>query len=129
MADAIADAGHSPALLSRLTTAEADLARVDREIATYRPIDVAASVGDIQDFVTKNVMQLRSLLRRDAPTAKAALMKHIKQLVLTPEDKPPGRVFKVSGGIDVAGSNVMQVVARDGVEPPTPAFSGLRSTN
>jgi len=23
----------------------------------------------------------------------------------------------------------MQVVARDGLEPPTPAFSGLRSTN
>jgi len=23
----------------------------------------------------------------------------------------------------------MQVVARDGIEPPTPAFSGLRSTN
>jgi site-specific DNA recombinase len=129
LADAIADAGHSPALLSRLTTAEADLARVDREIVTYRPVDVAASVGDIQDFVTKNVMQLRSLLRRDAPTAKAALMKHIKQLVLTPEDQPSGRVFKVSGGIDVAGPNVMQVVARDGIEPPTPAFSGLRSTD
>ena len=129
LADAIADAGHSPALLSRLTTAEADLSRVEKEIAAYRPVDVAASVEEIQDFVTTHVMQLRSLLRRDAPTAKAALMKHIKQLVLTPEDRPAGRVFTVSGGIDVAGPNVMPVVARDGIEPPTPAFSGLRSTD
>ena len=129
LADAIADAGHSPALLSRLATAEADLSRVDKEIGTYTPFDVATSVEEIQDFVTANVMQLRSLLGRDAPTAKAALMKHIKQLVLTPEDKPSGAVFKVSGGIDVAGSNVMPVVARDGIEPPTPAFSGLRSTS
>ena len=33
---------------------------------------------------------------------------------------PPGR----SGG----KKSVMQVVARDGIEPPTPAFSGPRST-
>ena len=24
---------------------------------------------------------------------------------------------------------ILEVVARDGIEPPTPAFSGLRSTN
>jgi hypothetical protein len=65
-------------------------------------------------------MQLKSLLRCDAPTAEAALAKHIKQSVLTPEDRPTGPVFKVSGGIDV-----MPEVARDGIEPPTPAFSGL----
>ena len=99
--DAIAEAGYSPALLSRLTTAEAEVVRVDREIAAYKPLDLAASVEEIQQFVTTNVMQLRSLLRQDAPTAKAALMKHIKRLVLTPDDRPPGPVFKVSGGIDL----------------------------
>jgi hypothetical protein len=36
-------------------------------------------------------MQLRSFLRDDSGTAKAALMKHIKQLVLTPEDNLAGR--------------------------------------
>jgi site-specific DNA recombinase len=124
LADAIADAGHSPALLSRLTTAEADLARVDREIAAYRPVNVAASVEQLQGFVTGQVMQLRSLLGRDAPTAKAALMKHIKQLVLTPEDQPSGRVFKVSGGIDVAVQNVMPMVARDGHHRFNGPFAG-----
>lgn len=50
-------------------------------------------------------------------------MKHIKQLVLTPECKLSGRVFRVSGGIDVAGPNVMPVVARDGYPQHTTLFS------
>ena len=34
------------------------------------------------------------------------------------------------GALDLLNENdVMPVVARDGIEPPTPAFSGLRSTN
>ena len=123
IADAITVAGHSPTLLSRLAVAEGELARVTKEIEGHKPVDVTATVAEIQEFVTTNVMQLRNLLRGDAPTAKAALAKHIKQLVLTPEDRPTSPVFKVSGGIDV-----MPEVARDGIEPPTPAFSGLDSS-
>jgi site-specific DNA recombinase len=129
LAEAIAIAGHSPALLSRLASAEADLARVTQEIEGHKPVNITASVEEINRYVTKNVMQLRSLLRDDAPAAKVVLMKHIKQLVLTPETKPSGAVFKVSGGIEVVTPDVMLVVARDGIEPPTPAFSGLRSTD
>jgi hypothetical protein len=68
-----------------------------------------------------------------------------------PGDSETGPVYDVSGGghIDLFGGDgkamslaveadaghsatgrkgVMQVVARDGIEPPTPAFSGPRST-
>jgi hypothetical protein len=36
-------------------------------------------------------------------------------------------VLEVSGDVDLFGGDerVMQLVARDGIEPPTPAFSGL----
>ena len=113
IADAIAVAGHSPSLLSRLATAEAELARITQEIETHKPINVTATIADIQELVTKNVRQLRNLLRGNAPTAKAALMKHVKQLVLTPEDRPTGPVFKVSGGIQVLSStDAMPMVAR-----------------
>lgn len=70
MADAIAEAGHSPTLRGRLATAEADLARLEREIAAHKPVDVAADVEEIQDFFTKHVMQLRSPLWRDRPAAR-----------------------------------------------------------
>jgi site-specific DNA recombinase len=129
LADAIAAAGYSPTLLSRLATAETELARVHKEIEVHKPLDITAGIEEIKSFVTKNVMQLRCLLRDDAPAAKTALMRHIKQLVLTPEGRSSGPVFRVSGGIDVLSPDVMPVVARDGIEPPTPAFSGLRSTD
>jgi hypothetical protein len=58
------------------------------------------------------------------------LMKHVKQLVLTPKETPTGPRYAVTGSIEIPALNgVMPVVARDGIEPPTPAFSGLRSTN
>ena len=58
--------------------------------------------------------------------AKAALQTHMGQLILTPKGTQKGPVFGVSGAIDLLGSkDVMLVVARDGIEPPTPAFPGL----
>ena len=53
IADAIAVAGHSPALLTRLATAEAELARVTQEIATHKPVNVTATIADIQEFVSR----------------------------------------------------------------------------
>jgi site-specific DNA recombinase len=129
LAEAIAAAGHSPTLLSHLASVEAQLAHAGQRIEAQRPVDLSATVGEIQDFVMKNVMQLRTLLHGDAQIARAALMKHVKKLVLTPEERPSGPVFAVSGGLELLGSNVMPVVARDGIEPPTPAFSGPRSTS
>ncbi len=45
---------------------------------------------------------------------------------MTPVQHDSGPVFEVSGAWKLTpDSNVMPVVARDGIEPPTPAFSGL----
>ena len=49
---------------------------------------------------------------------------------LGPKTLSSGPVFGVLGSMDpVGGTDVMLVVARDGIEPPTPAFSGPRSTD
>ena len=64
--------------------------------------------------------------------AKEALAKHIGKLVLTPVQRDGRPVYKVSGNVSVQPDSEkcrMLVVARDGIEPPTPAFSGLRSTS
>ena len=61
-------------------------------------------------------MNLQGLLGGDVTRAKMALMKHVKQLVLTPRERPTGPVFEVSGAFDLLGNNdVMPVVARDGI--------------
>ena len=39
-------------------------------------------------------------------------------------------MFEVSGAVNLlGGKDVMLMVARDGIEPPTPAFSGLLTDN
>jgi site-specific DNA recombinase len=129
LANAIEAAGHSPTLLARLASVEAELGRVDERIKSHKPVDFKATTEQIRDFATKNVLNLQGLLGGDVTRAKAALMKHVQQLVLTPRDLPSGPVFEVSGAFDLLGNKyVMPVVARGGIEPPTPAFSGLRAT-
>ena len=126
LADAIGEAGHSPTLLSRLTRVESELARVEESMQAHKPFNPKGTEEEIRDFVTKNVLHLRHTLRGDVTAAKAALQTHMGQLILTPKGTQKGPVFEVSGAIDLLGSkkDVMLVVARDGIEPPTPAFSG-----
>jgi len=52
--------------------------------------------------------------------------KHLPRVVLNPVEKDGGPVFEVSGSWTlVPHDDALLVVARDGIEPPTPAFSGL----
>jgi hypothetical protein len=125
--EAIAETGHSPALLSKLADIEAQVAQVDRRIEAHSPVNLSASVDEIREFVYRNVMELRELLHQDPSRSKAELSQHIGQLVLTPTETPSGPVYEVSdGGMNLLpGKDVMLLVARDGIEPPTPAFSGM----
>jgi len=130
LADAVAEAGHSPALLAKLATIEAQIANVERQMTRAKPNDVSAIFSEVRQFVHTSVLQLGELLRGDPTTLKAVLARHIGQLTLKPKQTPQGSVYEVSGGMDLLphSNDVMQVVARDGVEPPTPAFSGSKLT-
>ena len=130
LADAVAAAGHSPTLLTRLAATESEIESINCKLEQLRPVNLKIDMEETREFVLKNVLQLRRLIRQDASLGKAALMKHLGQLTLTPRDTEAGKVFDVSGGLDLlSGRNdVMAVVARDGIEPPTPAFSGLDSS-
>jgi site-specific DNA recombinase len=131
LVEAIADAGHSPSLLSHLATIEVKLTHVNQRIEAHKTLPRSATTEEMRSFVLEHVMGLRGMLRGDVSRARTALMKHVRQLVLTPQDTPTGPLYAVTGAVDVPLSKecVMPVVARDGIEPPTPAFSGLRSTN
>ena len=63
--------------------------------------------------------------------AKEAIIKHVGKLTLTPVVRDGRPVYSVTGNVTIPDSETcrMQLVARDGIEPPTPAFSGLRSTD
>jgi hypothetical protein len=131
ISDAIAEAGHSPTLLSKLAKLEGRIAQLDGRMESDKPVELTAAVGEVREFVYSSLLDLRRLLRGDAAKAKATLARHLGQLILKPTQTPAGPVYEVTGAFDLlAGNNdVMPVVARDGIEPPTPAFSGLRSTD
>ena len=62
-------------------------------------------------------------------TAKTALAKHVGKLVLTPALRDGRPLYTVTGRITIppdgeAGKCRKQLVDRDRIEPPTPAFSG-----
>jgi hypothetical protein len=89
-----------------------------------KPLNVEALLSEGRAFATKQLMNLRGLLRDNTEIAKLAIMKNIRRLVLTPRELPSGPVYEVSGSLELIPQDVMPVVARDGIEPPTPAFSG-----
>ena len=133
LAVAIGRAPNMDPLLKRLNDVEQERQTIEAQLATFRPVDLKVTEEQVRQHVTKNLLVLRSLLDADdVARTRAALQKHIPQLVLTPTLREGLPVYKVSGEMDLVGDAdkcVMRVVARDGLEPPTPAFSGPRSTN
>ena len=130
MADAIAEFGHSPILLTKLSEVDAQINEVDRRMDEHKPVDLTATVAEMREFVIRNVMQLRTLLHEDASKSKAAFVRHIGRLTLTPKQTQDGPIYEVSGAVDLLTTNdVVPVVARDGIEPPTHGFSVRCSTS
>jgi hypothetical protein len=124
LADAVAEAGHSPALLAKLRTIEGQIADIDRQTHS-KPVDLAAILNEARQFVYSSVLRIKELLRGEATTLKSVLARHVGQLTLIPKQTSEGSIYEVSGAMELLPTNndVMQMVARDGVEPPTPAFS------
>jgi site-specific DNA recombinase len=127
LTEAISLGGTLQPLVQKLQEIEKEAAEIDRVVALHRPRNMELKPGQVRDAVVKTMMNLRSALGEgDVTLAKNALMRHVGRLVLTPTTMEGKKLFRVTGGVQVAGANeVMQVVARDGLEPPTPAFSGL----
>ena len=147
LGEAIAKMGHSATLLQQLAGIESEIERIDERMAlANQPLDLAFSIESIRDFVAEKALDFRAAFDSEPARARQILANHIEKLVLTPREAEDGPVYDVSGDIDLFGGDrtamglvikatpgrqpggkksVMQVVARDGIEPPTPAFSGL----
>ncbi len=146
LGEAIAKMGHSSTLLQQLALIESEIERIDERLAVAnQPLDVAFSLESIRNFVSEKTTDLCSAFDLNPEKARQILANHIERLVLTPREGEDGPVYDVSGDIDLFGGDrtamglavkaspsrqpggkksVMLMVARDGIEPPTPAFSG-----
>jgi len=135
--EAIEIGGDMKALTGRLRQLEDEIQRLETAIARHGSTKLDVAVNNIRDYVTNFLLGLKESLaarsESDFARAKEALTKHIRTLVLTPTMREGRPVYKVSGSVTVEAADSekcrMLLVARDGIEPPTPAFSGLRSAN
>ena len=122
-------------LTQRLREVEHEIRRLNEAITVHRPMKMDTAVDGVREHVVTSILRLRETLKtEDVSRAKEALAKHIGKLVLTPVERDGRQVYRVSGSVSVqppadTGKCRMQLVARDGIEPPTPAFSGLLTDN
>ena len=125
--------GDIPRLVQRFREVEDEIAQLDRAIASHRVVKPKVTAEQVRNRVVKTLMRLRDILNeQEVAVARAALQKHVGKLLLTPRMMEGRKVFEVSGEFSPTGEKpdgAMGVVARDGIEPPTPAFSGPRSTD
>ena len=121
--------GDIPRLVKRLREVEEEMAQLDRALASHRGVKSRVTAEQVRSQVVNTLMRLRDTLNeQEAAVARAALQKHVGKLTLTPTVKDGRRMFEVSGEFSPMGEKpdgAMRLVARDGIEPPTPAFSGL----
>ena len=129
--DAIAKSGQSTTLLAQLHELENRIAELSDSLPEVRPLDVTAIANEANGFVKSELSALGNLFAARTSQTKKSLRSHLDQLILTPVIEGGRKGYSVSGewALLPRDHRVCVMVARDGVEPPTPAFSGLRSTN
>jgi hypothetical protein len=125
LADAIAKSGGSPTLIERLQATELRISALDSQHEQVTAAGREPSLEAIRGFVLKTLGGFPDLVKRDPERARAAFSKHLPPIVLMPSKREGGPVFDVSGTWKMLPEgDALRVVARDGIEPPTPAFSG-----
>jgi DNA invertase Pin-like site-specific DNA recombinase len=107
-------------LMSRVRAAQAEVKRLDAELAAHRhqPIKSGVAVGSVRDQIVKCVTGLRETMRdKDVARAKDAIDKYVGKLVLTPVQRDGRRVYRVSGNVSfrpVGGNCRMHGAALEG---------------
>ena len=118
---AIAEAGHSKALLSAVAQREAQLEEITTRVLSVGKGSIEADLAEIRRFVTEQLADVRTLLQKDVAQARAELGKHITEITMEP-DTTNGH-YTASGEWNLLGGNpkngCVRYVAGAGFEPAT----------
>ena len=79
---AIAEAGHSPVLLAALVEREQELHRLEDKLREGEANRQELDPSGIRGFVSKGLMDVRTLLNGDVPKARAELARHLSDVRL-----------------------------------------------
>jgi len=122
LTSAVAEGGHSVALLEGIAQRERELSEIER---TFDPTNdrLFQDPGSLRDFATHQLSALPNLLSQDAPRSRAELSRHLTGIIMTPAGSEGQRHYTCQGNWDLlgtlTGAGDVRMVAGGGFEPPT----------
>ena len=120
---------NNPALVQAINTRQQELDDITRQILSAEPDSISAEIGRIRQFVTRQLGDIRQLLKVDIQKANAELEKHVTEIRMVPQVEGKKGFYVAEGewnllggyGEDAGNSAPKRVwmVAGGGFEPPT----------
>ena len=82
---AIASTGHSPCMATAIGERERELRTITEHLLGSEQQAVAPQLGDLREFVTERLTNIRALINSDVERARAELTKHVTMITLQPQ--------------------------------------------
>jgi hypothetical protein len=76
---------NNPILVSEINKRQEELDDITRQLLSAEPDSISAEVGHIRQFVTRQLGDIRQLLKVDVQKAKAELEKHVTSIRMVPQ--------------------------------------------
>ncbi len=129
LASTAAQCGPTPALVKEINTRQQELDDITRQLLSAEPDSVSAEIGRIRQFVTRQLGDIRQLLKVDVQKAKAELEKHVTSIRMVPQVEGKKGHYIAEGEWDLLGgygeaagnsaTKRIRMVAGEGFEPST----------
>ena len=118
---------NNPALVQLINTRQQELDDITRQLLSAEPDSISAEIGRIRQFVTRQLGDIRELLKVDVPKAKAELEKHVAEIRMVPQTEGKKGHYIAEGEWNLLGGygegegeeKCVRMVAGGGFEPPT----------
>ncbi|MGB6395391.1 MAG: recombinase family protein [Bradyrhizobium sp.] len=116
-----ATCGPSPALIEGINQREQELKAITGQLLAGERGCVSSQVGQVRQFVTERLGNIRGLLAADVQRAKAELARHISTIEMIPQGVDRKGHYIAAGEWDLLGREEKRVrmVAGEGFEPST----------
>ena len=116
-----ATCGPSPSLIEGINRREQELKTITRQLLVSEGASVTSQVGQVRQFATERLCDIRGLLTANVQRAKAELAKHVSTIQMFPKETGHAGHYVAVGDWNLLGGEAERVrmVAGEGFEPST----------
>ena len=90
-------------LQAQIAQRERDHREITNRLLSIGPGSVESQLHEIRRFVDKSLTDIRAMLRRDIPTARAEFAKHVKEIRMSPQQVEGIRFYVAEGEWNLLG--------------------------